>query len=46
MSLNDYLNISKNIRTGKDSIDSEMLIGFYYDIKESPIALHLTEKRK
>ena len=44
MSLNDYLNISKNIRAGKESIDNETLIGIYYDIKESPIALHVIEK--
>lgn len=46
MSINDYLNIAKNIRNGKDSIDSELLINIYHDLKEAPLALHVSEKRK
>lgn len=46
MSINDFLNISKHIKTEGKNIDSELLINFYHDIKDQPIAVHLTEKRK
>ncbi len=46
MSLNDFLNIAKNIKTNGKEIDSELLIAFYHDIKDSPIALHFSEKKK
>jgi Sec7-like guanine-nucleotide exchange factor len=46
MSLHDFLNIAKNIKTKGKEIDSDLLISFYHDIKEQPIALHSSEKKK
>lgn len=40
MSLNDFLNIGKNIKNDEVPIDPEILTAFYHDICQSPIAIH------
>lgn len=46
MSINEFLNIAKNIKSNSEHLDTEMLINFYHDLKDSPLALHMSEKRK
>lgn len=46
MSLNDFLNIGKNIKNNDEQIDPQILTDYYHDIYQKPIAIHSLEKRK
>ena len=46
MSLDDFLSMGKNINNNDKPVDPEVLKRYYYDIKQTPIAIHSLEKRQ
>ena len=46
MTLQEFLNIGKNVNNNGNPIPVETLTKFYYDILQTPLAIHSLEKRK
>lgn len=45
MTLSDFLSIGNNIKNDGKNVDPEVLTKYYYDILQTPVAIHSLERR-